>query len=480
MNITQDCGNEDAGKIVRAVFSIKSGFYFANGNESFYKFIGRNSCFTMTELLHPDDLKDFKDAVENIMRKPQQLIVRMKCFDGAYRWLHMTMYENGRVMPDGFRSFDVNMLDIANAADEKNCEQRHEAKFDEALSLSNSSSYEFTLDPGTGLMNKRAITEYTMEMVEKCSTSMYIAITDIDDFKSINDRYGHLYGDEVLSKVAEIFRKVTLPHGAVGRFGGDEFLMCFESAEDEETLRRILKTIMKNIMWEYSMSDNNFMPTLSTGVARYPDDGTDYEELFKKADKCLYIAKAKGKNRFIIYDEKKHGPVQMLDGHYCGNMTAATYEKKTEAVYGIIKDVMQNGMNAVNRSLKTVCQYFDIDAAGVFCGEGLHKEYSFGRYVNEIKDMSFAQDAAYLSLFDENGIYSESTITRLDGKFSPIYRLYRDQENGKFIQCADIYEGRIRAAVSFDFFNRSPKYGESDMSLITLAGRIIAYAANLH
>lgn len=84
-------------------------------------------------------------------------------------------------------------------------------------------------------------------------------------------------------------------------------MVLFENVKSEQELRLILKTITKNIQWAFA--DKEVSVTTSWGIAKYPEDGSSLEELFKIADKALYIAKAKGKNRYIIYDERKHGNI---------------------------------------------------------------------------------------------------------------------------------------------------------------------------
>ena len=116
-----------------------------------------------------------------------------------------------------------------------------------------------------------------------------------------------MFGDEVLSRVSEIIRSDLNARGVAGRFGGDEFMILFENVKSEQELRLILKTITKNIQWAFA--DKEVSVTTSWGIAKYPEDGSSLEELFKIADKALYIAKAKGKNRYIIYDERKHGNI---------------------------------------------------------------------------------------------------------------------------------------------------------------------------
>ena len=333
---------------------------------------------------------------------------------------------------------------------------------------------ENAVDSGTGLINKRAISEYTVDMLSACRTAMYIGVMDIDDFKSINDTFGHMFGDEVLAKVADIVRSVISSHGAVGRFGGDEFMLCFDSVDSEEDLRRLLKTISKHILWAYSDKMMSFSPTISVGISRYPDDGKEYKELFRKADKALYIAKDKGKNRFIIYDEKKHGTIEVNNARGDAGIRAiATPKEKNTAVNGIIDDVLKNGSSAAEGALKVLCDYFDIDGASVFTGEGLKKKYSCGKYINEIKEMSFANYPEYRELFDENGDM-QNQAERLKSKLNDIFLLYDRQETQKMIQCCDISDGKIITVIAFDFFNRSPKYSEYDAAMIFLTGNVIA------
>lgn len=105
---------------------------------------------------------------------------------------------------------------------------------------------------------------------------------DVDDFKKVNDTYGHLFGDEVLSRLSETIRSVVDARGAVGRFGGDEFMIVLDGVSDEEMLRRILKTASKNLQWTYKDYVDSVPVTTSCGVAKFPDDGDSFEDLFKR------------------------------------------------------------------------------------------------------------------------------------------------------------------------------------------------------
>lgn len=172
---------------------------------------------------------------------------------------------------------------------------------------------------------------------------------DVDDFKKVNDTYGHLFGDEVFSRLSETIRSVVDARGAVGRFGGDEFMIVLDGVSDEEMLRRILKTASKNLQWTYKDYVDSVPVTTSCGVAKFPDDGDSFEDLFKKADKALYIAKAKGKNRFIIYDEAKHGSIvtERESDNIVGIKAIASEGKKADAMSEVVLALHKNGVSAL-------------------------------------------------------------------------------------------------------------------------------------
>lgn len=147
-------------------------------------------------------------------------------------------------------------------------------------------------DPGTDLLNKRAITDYVRKLIDsQPGHTVTIAIIDIDDFKTINDTYGHMFGDEVLCKVADILRDAVGSRGLCGRIGGDEMFIIMEGLNDNEGIRNVLRTIRNNTKWLYHDDPRNIKITCSIGSATYPNDAKRYDELFKIADKVLYLAK---------------------------------------------------------------------------------------------------------------------------------------------------------------------------------------------
>ena len=334
---------------------------------------------------------------------------------------------------------------------------------------------EVARDSGTGLLNKRAISEYTIERINAGGDkAMYLAIMDVDDFKRINDTYGHMFGDQVLSKVSEIIRSVVGQRGKVGRFGGDEFFVLFENILDEAELRRILKVITKHILWAYSGVIKDFAVTTSIGISKYPDDGTAYDELFKKADKSLYIAKAKGKNRYIIYDESKHGKLDASEesDRPLGISAVLSNEKKISMISELVLKLHSDGLAVLDEALAKLQEYFDVDGIAIYKGSSWKRVYSVGKYIGAIDNFPM-YDGDYKSNFDESGVYSENNTRHLNTHYPMVYSALEKQETTAFVQVW-LDDGNYGGVmISFDVFNRSSKRSESDRNYMTIAGRLI-------
>ena len=166
-----------------------------------------------------------------------------------------------------------------------------------------------TYDPLTGLVNKLDISRLATDRIDnRCITNTTLAIVDIDYFKNVNDSHGHQFGDVVLKEVAAIMKAEVGDDGTCGRIGGDEFLIIFNNNVDEEILRSHLRNIKSLVKDKFpDKGPRGESPiTLSMGTATYPVHATNYNDLFMIADYCLYMAKEKGRNRYVLYTPEKH------------------------------------------------------------------------------------------------------------------------------------------------------------------------------
>ena len=182
---------------------------------------------------------------------------------------------------------------------------------------SNKAKASFTVerDALTGVYSKQEIANMARKAIEvDHQQNIAICIVDIDYFKRVNDCFGHMTGDRILREVAEILSNEVGNSGSVGRFGGDEFFIMFYDVEDMELCREKLRSIKNIVNTKYPKTDdeNCLSVTLSIGCAVYPKNADNYDDLFTLADFCLYRAKDKGRNRYIIYEADLHGSLEEI------------------------------------------------------------------------------------------------------------------------------------------------------------------------
>lgn len=330
-------------------------------------------------------------------------------------------------------------------------------------------------DAGTGLLNKRAWTEYTIEQLNrKDGRVRWLVIIDVDEFKHINDTYGHIFGDQVIRGVAEIMQELVGQRGVIGRFGGDEYVILLEKVETREQLKTLLKTIAKELRLAF---DPKIHVTASIGVSEYPVDGTEYEYLMRKADKALYLAKEKGKNRHIIYEERLHGKLETDDMQNMAMAYAVSKEKKREAITDMITKLCVSGVNAIVKNeerLQQIRSLFDLDGITIFSDRGSNLVCRNGNYVVEAPDgRPGFEDEGYLALFGDDGIFVESNMIKLRSLNPAAYAVTQEQEIGAALQCLSRKEGIPYAMINFEVFNRNRKWSDEDITLLTLLGHCI-------
>lgn len=164
----------------------------------------------------------------------------------------------------------------------------------------------------TSLRNRVFMMNELQKELEKGKSGTYrgaILFIDLDNFKKINDSFGHFFGDEVLIELADKLKKLDGDNFLPARIGGDEFvILCCESglAEAVETAENILELFRDVII----IHEKIIHITCSIGIAVYPDDGETVEELFKNADMALYNAKEKGRDNYSFFQDSMRADLQ--------------------------------------------------------------------------------------------------------------------------------------------------------------------------
>ena len=180
---------------------------------------------------------------------------------------------------------------------------------------------ELQMDPFTKTLNKTALESYGVRRLQEMEPGQKLGmlVLDMDDFKNINDTYGHLCGDAVLAQLAHLMNQLAPAGARVGRLGGDEFGAILDLADGEQQAREYAEALIQavpGIRWE----DKPMSAACSIGIA-FCTEGVSYLELCAAADRALYRAKSQGKGRFCVAplveaheeSEPHHLPQSMVD-----------------------------------------------------------------------------------------------------------------------------------------------------------------------
>ncbi|MEG0376984.1 MAG: diguanylate cyclase [Eubacterium sp.] len=160
-------------------------------------------------------------------------------------------------------------------------------------------------DSLTNLYNKKTTEEKMTYIVNNnCKNGMKhgILLLDIDDFKQINDTFGHIAGDIVLSEIAKKLEELFRGSDIIGRIGGDEFLIMMRNIQTIESLRWRAIELIKGLQG-IRVGTHDIDITCSVGIVVAPEDGQNFEQLYKHADEAMYFAKKRGKNDLAFYRE---------------------------------------------------------------------------------------------------------------------------------------------------------------------------------
>ena len=168
-------------------------------------------------------------------------------------------------------------------------------------------------DSLTGLIARPCILGFIRDLISR-KIPFSLAIIDLDNFKAVNDRWGHHVGDLLLAHVADALCACLGEAGIAGRFGGDEFLLVNLRDTGYEAAHRFFDRMYDGgevFRRSVSLEGASVYVTATVGCAAFPRNAEDYDTLFQLADKTLYRGKTKGRNCFILYVEQKHRDIRI-------------------------------------------------------------------------------------------------------------------------------------------------------------------------
>jgi diguanylate cyclase (GGDEF)-like protein/PAS domain S-box-containing protein len=248
------------------------------------------------DAVHPDEKEEYEAVYEALERgEPAEVEYRLVGYDGRTRWVWDRMRprrtEDGRLLIDGIVA---DVTERRQAADELAEAQRQLTHI----------AYHDSL---TGLPNRASFEERLKTALDGCADGRCAAAVlfiDLDNFKLINDSFGHAAGDELLRAVAGRLSRATRGGDMVARQGGDEFLILIadiESGEIQEAGEAVARKIGRTLKAPFVISGIEIFVSASIGISLFPIDAEDTETLLKHADAAMYRAKDDGRDCFRLY-----------------------------------------------------------------------------------------------------------------------------------------------------------------------------------
>jgi len=241
-------------------------------------------------LIHPDDIATLERRLEAHIAgvtPDYQAEFRLRKRDGEYLWFRVS--GKAAYGPDGRATW------LAGSYTDITEERRHQDKLDRLAFF----------DSLTGLPNRvklRERVEHCIDQFRETGGTLAMLFIDMDNFKYINDSFGHLDGDKLL---VEAGRRLTsrVPEGSfVSRLGGDEFIVVIAGNPSPSDVGDIARDLHASFIPPFEIDANRFYVTFSMGIVTWPKDGLTFDELLKNADTALYSSKAAGKSRFAYFD----------------------------------------------------------------------------------------------------------------------------------------------------------------------------------
>ena len=258
---------------------------------------------TTLQRVHPD----FRTAVFNALNctaltleytrgKLEYVVEYKKKASGSYRWISASVH---LLKKEGNSDLFARIF-LKDIQDQKEKEERLQE--------------EVQIDALTNTYNRKGFMMHTDELLKQKPEQVFALMTlDIDNFKEVNDTFGHLYGDAVLSETAKKIRECCPQDTLVGRLGGDEFVVLFSQLEKFDDIEQIADQLRQTLMNTYTAGNHMVRTSISMGISRYPQHGAVFTELYDKADTAMYHCKKNGRNKWSIYEEKMKRYQQIVE-----------------------------------------------------------------------------------------------------------------------------------------------------------------------
>lgn len=340
-------------------------------------------------------------------------------------------------------------------------------------------------DALTGLYNREETERQIRCHIESRPNKLCaLFMIDTDNFKQVNDRQGHLFGDAVLSELAAAMQKMIRKDDVVGRIGGDEFVIFLKDISSVGVAEQKAAELREMFQRLFREEKQLVEITCSIGVAIYPKDGDSFHSLYHSADIALYHAKSQGKNQYVVFDSADAASVDQVN--YSSLGTVIDSDRHTSGGLGnLVNYVFQilYDSNDINHAIQTILEIvgirFDVSRAYVFensedgrytdntyewCNEGILSQK------DRLQHYPYESIDGYEDLFLENSVFYCSDIYSL--KPDQI-ALFESQGVIATLQCELREHGRFCGFVGFDECTGKRRWTGEEVGMLSLIARVL-------
>ncbi|MDE6731784.1 MAG: EAL domain-containing protein [Oscillospiraceae bacterium] len=423
----------------------------------------------MFAMVPPEDREVFLGTLLKLSKNPGEEEVLIHVVIGGYPRRYKVLYKS--ILDESGNIFKV----VGMAQDVEDEEMRLESVQAKAM-------YDTLC---VDIFNKQTTEEQIRAELER-STGGALMMIDVDDFKSINDTLGHMFGDEFLKKFASTIKAEFRETDIVGRYGGDEFFVFLPRATStlaETKAHKLLEHIMQiKVPLPGGVKS-------SIGIASVSPANREYKRLLKQADSALYQAKNLGKNRAVLYDsatmsEESYRTKDIADHGRAKTVQSSNPDTAASVIMRVISSLYSSSdvNEGINGILAFVGKLFDVSRAYIFedtddglyccntfewCGEGVPSEKE------SLARVSYEEDLGgnYRDNMDDDGIFYCHDINELpDAQREILSR----QGIKSVLQCAIFDNGKYKGFVGFDECRSNRFWTQDQIDSLVIISKVLS------
>lgn len=422
--------------------------------------------------MHPDDFERASMMASDLKNTGDDAVLEVRVYTRSKeeRIWAITLYKvNSGDSPDGISSIYSMGIDLTE-------ERKRNGKNADIIET----------DSLTGILNRAETEKQINEYIKNNGDSQAaLFMVDTDDFKMINDNYGHIVGDMVLTAMADGMKTVMRKNDIVGRIGGDEFMVFMKDITSPDDAAKKAKELTEMFDHLFEDEKNSVSVSSSIGIAIFPNNGATFKNLYSNADRALYQVKKSGKNSYMLYDDISSE--NELDNKYFTPRTRIESENNlynvSSDLLGYIFEILYDSEDldkSVNDVLEIIGKKFEVSRAYIFensednlytsntyewCSEGVTSE------IANLQNLSFSEHGNYKDLFKDNTVFYCRDIRTLNSGQAEILAA---QGIRSTLQCAIMENKTFTGMIGFDECTGLRLWTQEEISLLIILSRLIS------